>query len=115
MIDFLVASKDKGNVDKLILLKHIPQNLTSTLRAIRNADSKNIQTTRLDVEDASIEIYPANYLENLDQYIMHINERAKLDRLTVSLYKIERDNFRSIRKFISSLSQLPKEKDYELI
>lgn len=110
MIDFLVASKVKGNVDKLILLSTIPLDLNSTLRVIRNADSKSVQQTRLDVEDASVIISPANYLENIDQYVLHVQQRAAKDSITVSLYKVERDAFRSIRKFIINQSHLLKGK-----
>lgn len=108
-IQFLAASNTEGNVDRLILLKQIPLDLHATLHVIRRASGNNVQETRYDVENTTVEVAPSNYLENEDQYLLHVIERADLNRLTVYLYKIERNEFRSIRKFITSLSSI-KEK-----
>lgn len=109
MIDFLVASNVKGNVDRLILLNDIPVDLKSTIKIIDSATGNNVQCTRSDVENTTIALSPSNYLENIDQYLLHVIERAANKSVIVALYKIEHDGFRSIRKFIASISNLKKE------
>lgn len=104
MINFLAATPSDA-VDKLILLPQIPSDHKATLRIIQEAAGDNVQITRSDVEHTEIEIAPINYREHVGQYLMHVIQRTEgnrkpVRRSTVQLYKIEADNFYSVRKII---------------
>ena len=105
MLKFLVATTDQSQVDKLIHLKHIPMDTNSTIRTIRNP--KNFQQTRVDVENIEVEINPVNY--EVDDFLMHVRERGATGEAAVTLYKVEKDNFKVIRSIIVKLSSIYKE------
>lgn len=104
MINFLAATHTDA-VDKLILLPQIPTDHKATLHVIKEAVGDNVQVTRSDVEHTEVEIAPINYREHVGQYLLHViqrteNPRNPKRRTTVHLYKIEPDNFYSVRKII---------------
>lgn len=98
MINFLIASVVPSNVDTLILLPELPKDLMTTLDLVKDSTGYKRQQTRVDVETMSVEILPDNYLEHVGQYVLHVIDRVS--STTVQLYKIEKNNFISVRKFI---------------